>query len=85
MDIPSIIKASTWSPALAIKREELGNLSVGGIADIAILSMRKGDFGFRDVAGNKQTGIQKFECEMTIKGGRIVYDLNAIASPIAKK
>ncbi|HQS50715.1 MAG TPA: amidohydrolase/deacetylase family metallohydrolase, partial [Daejeonella sp.] len=85
MDIPSIIKAASWAPAQAIKREELGNLSVGGIADIAILSMRKGDFGFRDVAGNKQTGTLKFECEMTIKGGRIVYDLNAIASPIAKK
>jgi dihydroorotase len=41
MDIPSIIKAASWAPAQAIKREELGNLSVGGIADIAILSMRK--------------------------------------------
>lgn len=85
MNIPSIIKAASWAPAQAIKREELGNLSVGSIADIAILSMRKGNFGFRDVAGNKQTGTLKFECEMTIKGGRIVYDLNAIASPIAKK
>jgi len=85
MDIPSIIKASTWASAQAIKREELGNLSVGGIADIAILSMRKGDFGFRDVAGNKRIGTRKFECEMTIKGGRIVYDLNAIATPLVKK
>ena len=85
MDIPSIIKAASWAPAQAIKREELGNLSVGGIADIAILSMRKGHFGFRDVAGNKQIGTRKFECEMTIKGGRIVYDLNAIASNIVKK
>lgn len=82
MDIPSIIKAATWTPAQAIKREELGNLSVGGIADIAILSMRKGEFGFRDVAGDKQTGTRKFECEMTIKGGRIVYDLNAIATKL---
>ena len=80
MDIPSIVKAASWSSAQAIKREELGNLSVGGIADIAILSMRKGDFGFRDVAGNKKSGTQNFECEMTIKGGKIVYDLNAIAS-----
>jgi len=79
MDIPSVIKAATWSPAHAIKREELGNLSVGGFADIAILSMRQGNFGFRDIAGNRQEGKQKFECEMTIKGGRIVYDLNAIA------
>jgi dihydroorotase len=80
MDIPSIIKAATWTPAKVIKREGLGNLSVGGIADIAILSMRQGKFGFKDVAGNKEVGKQKFECEMTIKGGRIVYDLNAIAT-----
>ncbi len=80
MDIPSIVKASSWGSAQAIKREELGNLSVGGIADIAILNMRKGKFGFRDIVGNRLEGTQKFECEMTIKGGRIVYDLNAIAS-----
>lgn len=80
MDIQSIIKAATWAPAQAIKREELGNLTEGGIADITILSMRKGNFGFRDVRGNKQTGTQKFECEVTIKGGKVVYDLNAIVS-----
>ncbi len=80
MDIPSIIKAATWGSAQAIKREDLGNLSVGGIADIAILSMRKGSFGFRDIAGNRQNGTQKFECEMTIRDGRIVYDLNATAT-----
>ena len=79
MKIPELIKASTWTPAQVIKREELGNLSQGSVADIAILSMRNGNFGFRDVAGNKYTGKQKFECEMTIRDGKIVYDLNAIA------
>ena len=78
MDIPGVISRSTWAPAQAIKREELGNLSVGSVADVAVLSVRQGNFGFRDNAGNKQEGKQKFECEMTIKGGRIVYDLNAI-------
>jgi dihydroorotase len=80
MDFPSIIKAATWAPAQAIKREELGNLTVGGIADIAVLSMRKGNFGFKDIAGNRQPGDRRFECQLTIKGGKVVYDLNAIAS-----
>jgi dihydroorotase len=79
MKIPELIKASTWTPAQVIKREELGNLSQGSVADIAIISMRNGNFGFRDVAGNKYYGKQKFECEMTIRDGKIVYDLNAIA------
>ncbi|HXH99563.1 MAG TPA: amidohydrolase/deacetylase family metallohydrolase [Sphingobacteriaceae bacterium] len=80
MDMFSVIKGSTWAPARAIKREELGNLSLGAIADVAIIGIRKGDFGFRDIAGHRQAGKSKLECEMTIKGGKIVYDLNAIAS-----
>ncbi len=81
-DIPSVIKASTWTPAQVIKRENLGHLSVGAIADVAILSMRQGNFGFYDKTGYKLTGKQKFECEMTIKGGKIVYDLNGIVNPL---
>ena len=84
MNIPDVISRSTWAPAQAIKREELGNLSIGAIADVAVLSIREGNFGFRDVAGNKKEGKQRFECEMTIKGGKIVYDLNAIATTPVK-
>lgn len=46
MEVPAIIKASTWAPAQSIKREELGNLSVGSVADLAILGIREGNFGF---------------------------------------
>lgn len=82
MKLPELIKASTWTPAQVIKHEELGNLSVGSVADIAILSLRKGKFGYRDVAGNKFQGKQKIECEMTIRDGKIVYELNTIAGII---
>lgn len=82
MDLQSVIKASTWNPAVAIKRPELGNLSVGTEADVAILSLRKGEFGFYDKNGYKMKGNQRFECEMTIRAGRIVYDLNGIAVPL---
>ncbi|HPT20811.1 MAG TPA: amidohydrolase family protein, partial [Bacteroidales bacterium] len=82
MDLQSVIKASTSEPAKIIKREELGNLSVGSVADIAILSLRKGNFGLFDYTGSKIAADKKFECEMTIREGRIVYDLNGIADPI---
>lgn len=85
MDLPSVIKASTWKPAQVLKREELGHLSVGAIADIAILNIREGNFGFYDKTGFKVPGNKKFECEMTIKDGKIVYDLNGIANPIYVK
>ena len=85
MDVPSVIKASTWTPAQVIKRENLGHLSEGAIADVAILSMRQGTFGFYDKTGYKVMGKQKFECEMTIKGGKVVYDLNGSSLPLATK
>jgi len=82
MDMQSVIKASTWRPAQVIKREELGHLSVGSDADIAILNIRKGKFGLFDYTGYKIDAENKFVCEMTIRAGRIVYDLNGIANPI---
>ena len=82
MDLPNVIKASTWNPAREIKREELGNLSPGAIADITILNLREGKFGFFDYTGYKIEGSKKLECEMTIKGGKIVYDLNGLAHPV---
>lgn len=85
MPLAEVIRASTWAPAQVIQHEELGNLSVGGIADIAILNLRQGDFGFYDKTGYKMQGKQKFECELTIKGGKIVYDLNGKADPIYPK
>lgn len=84
MDLPSVIKASTWSAAKAIHHEELGHISVGAIADVTILNLRKGKFGFYDVARYKSEGTEKLECEMTIKGGKVVYDLNARAIPSPK-
>jgi len=85
MKLTDVIKASTWAPAQAIKREELGHLSVGAVADIAVLNLRQGKFGFYDVARYKMEGKQLLECEMTIKGGRVVYDLNAMSFSAAKQ
>ncbi|HUX97175.1 MAG TPA: amidohydrolase/deacetylase family metallohydrolase [Bacteroidales bacterium] len=82
MDLESVIKASTWKPAQIIKHPELGHLSVGSEADIAILNMRTGKFGFFDYTGKKIEANKKLECEMTIRAGKIVYDLNGIANPV---
>lgn len=82
MDLKSVINASTWKPAQIIKREELGSLSAGNEADIAILNVRKGKFGMFDYTGYKITTDKKLECELTIRAGKIVYDLNGIATPV---
>lgn len=82
MKLQDVIRASTWNPATEIKRQDLGNLSVGAEADVAILNVRTGKFGMFDYKGYKIESDKKFECEMTIKGGKIVYDLNGIANPV---
>jgi dihydroorotase len=80
MDLQSVIQASTWNPAKQIKHEELGNLSVGSGADVAIFTLRTGKFGFYARDG-KIAGNNRLETEMTIRDGKIVYNLNAIADP----
>lgn len=82
MDFKSVIAASTWHPAKEIKREELGNLSVGSTADVAILRIRKGDFGFWDKNGQRIKGAERIETEMTLRGGNIVYNLNGLVQPV---
>lgn len=85
MPLFEVIKASTWKPAQVINRTNLGHLTEGAEADIAILNIRKGKFGFYDKTGYKVNGTEKFECELTIKGGKVVYDLNGLANPIYVK
>jgi dihydroorotase len=80
MDVPldDVIARATWNPARQIKREELGHLSVGAVADIAVLRVAKGDFGFVDVYGARLPGKEKLVCEVTVRNGLVVYDLNGI-------
>ena len=80
IDLDEIIKSTTWSPARYIKRRDLGHLSVGAEADITLLNLKEGNFGFVDTQGKRMKGNNLLECEMTIKAGKIVYDLNGLAS-----
>ena len=82
MDLQSVIKASTWTPAQVIKHEELGHLSVGAPADVAVLGVRKGKFGLFDYTGYKIDTDKKLECELTVRGGKVVYNLNGITTPV---
>lgn len=80
MPLREVIEKSTWAPAKVIQRPELGHLDVGSAADVAVFRLRKGDFGFLDVSNARFRGNQKLECELTVRDGRVVWDLNGIAS-----
>ncbi len=79
--LDDVIAKSTWNPAREIHHEELGNLSVGGPADVAVLRLQPGAFGFVDMYGARMNGTQKLICELTVRNGKIVYDLNGISRP----
>jgi len=81
MSLDDVIRRSTWNPAREIQREELGNLSVGSPADVTVLSKLTGKFGFGDMYGARLQGTQKLVCELTVRAGKVVYDLNGITRP----
>jgi len=81
MSVDDVIRRATWNPAREIQHEELGNLSVGATADVAVLSLDRGQFGFTDMYGARMAGTQKLVCELTLRNGKVVYDLNGISRP----
>ena len=81
MPLDEVILRSTWNPAREIKQEQLGHLSVGATADLAVLRLERGDFGFMDVYGARLRGREKLVCEMTLRDGKIVYELNGLSRP----
>ena len=72
-----LIRMTTVNPANAIKRPQLGNLDVGAEEDVAVLGIDQGQFGFLDSAGARFQGRQMIVCELTLRKGRVVWDLNA--------
>jgi dihydroorotase len=77
MTLDQVIAASTWNSAKAIRQEQLGNLSAGSPADVAVFALETGDFGFEDHNGARLKGRQRLRCEMTLRDGKVAYDLNS--------
>lgn len=81
MPLPDIIEKSTWKPAQVIHRTDLGHLSEGAPADLAVFRVRDGTFGYIDTAPGKLMGRMKLECELTVRDGKVAWDTNGISYP----
>jgi len=81
MSLDDVILRSTWNPAREIKQEQLGNLSAGSPADVAVLGLETGTYGYLDVYGARLRGTRKLTCEMTLRDGKVVYELNGLSRP----
>jgi dihydroorotase len=78
--LQDVVRMSTVNAAKEIRRPALGNLDVGSEADVAVLRLDRGNFGFVDSAGARRPGNQMLACEMTLRAGKVVWDLNGRAS-----
>ncbi len=79
VSLTDVVQMSTWNPAQQIKRPELGHLSIGATADIAVLRLYRGDFGFLDVRNVRLKGTRLLVGELTLRGGEVMWDLNGRA------
>ncbi len=84
LPLKSIIEMTTIAPARLISRPALGHLDVGGEADVTVLGIRKGTFGFADGTNVRYPATEKFECELTIRAGQVIWDLNGMTSTAFK-
>jgi dihydroorotase len=78
MPLEDVVLRSTWNPARQIQLDELGHLSVGAAGDIAVLRHEKGRFGFIDPVGATLPASTRLTCELTVRDGRAMYDLNGL-------
>jgi dihydroorotase len=81
MALEDVIMRSTVAPARQIRRPELGTLSPGACADVAVFALREGEFGFVDSGRARMRGRRKLECQMTIRKGEVLWDPNGLSWP----
>ena len=77
--LADVIRMSTINPAMQIRRPELGHLSVGAGADVAVLRVDEGRFGFLDARNARADGTKLIVCELTLRDGNVEWDLNGRA------
>lgn len=74
MPLKEVIRASTWTPAQSIQRPELGHLTVGAEADVAVLRLEKGSFAYADAYGGRFPGTQRITAQLTLRRGQVVWN-----------
>lgn len=82
MPLQEVIMRSTQTPAQELGRPELGNLTVGAEADVAVFDVLQGEFGLVDCGRAKIIGDRKLDCVMTLRAGKIVFDPGGLSTPV---
>ena len=67
-----IFRSVTTAPADALG-QPWGRLSVGGVADIAVLAYENEGFSFTDNAGNTFASDNGYRCKLTVADGVVLF------------
>jgi dihydroorotase len=80
-----LVERTTVDAARAVHRPELGTLSEGAGADIALIELEHGKFWFPDAGHARLEGDRRLRCVLTIRRGAIVWDTDGLAAPDRSK
>lgn len=81
MSLKEVIWRSTVTPAEAINRPELGRLTIGDEADVAVLEHKKGSFSYEDCGYGRMDGEDALECVLTVRKGEVEWDRDVRTVP----
>ena len=70
MPIEDVVRASSYAPANALGRPDLGSLEVGSTGDATVLSIEEGNYDYVDVVGEHLEGRQKVFSRGVVINGR---------------
>lgn len=72
MPLADVVRATTASPAAAIRRPDLGTLRPGSAGDATIFSLAPGQHDLTDSTGSTMTASERIAVSAAVLGGRIV-------------
>jgi dihydroorotase len=79
LPLEDVIRRSTLNPAREINRPDLGTLTVGSDADIAVLEKLEGNYSYADNGNARMDGTVKLNARMTVRAGRILFDPSGLS------
>lgn len=77
--LDQVIQQTTVDPAREIHHPELGTLTPGSDADIAVLQLQHGRFCYHDDGYARMCGDSKLTDVMTVRDGAILYDPSGLS------
>jgi dihydroorotase len=81
MPLQEVIYRSTVTPARALRRPHLGNLSIGAEADLVVLGVLQGNFHYRDCGWGLLAGDFRLEAALTLRAGQVAWDRHGLSCP----